>query len=163
MTNQRHLIRLLGGLLLGLIGVAEARTSNLDALQVEPTGRRVASQQLISVLPPARHILVFVDVTSAQSQSFLPALQRDGFPGYRTTIVLLARDDQAQAGAIDLKPWQNAQVVHGDLGSAKSLLGLTGFPAVIAVDEAQHVVWRRVSPRQREMLPLVNQMLDWLR
>ncbi|AVP96149.1 hypothetical protein C7S18_02600 [Ahniella affigens] len=162
MKTHPRFVRIVCGLMLCLAGDSALANGDLRQLSVHGMARRAPAQTLGAMLPERAHVLIFVDLGSAQSLSFLQVLRRDGYPGYRTTIVLLSRNELAGAGAIDLRQWPDAQIVRADRDAARAALGLQSFPAVVAVDDTQAVVWQRSAPSQRRSLALVAKMLEWL-
>ncbi len=134
---------------------------DLAGLEARGLGPRAAVRPLSEWMGDDAGIIVFIDARSARHQAFLNTLVREGYPGYRTTIVLLDSGNGRAVSGIDLSPWAEAKVVRADVASARRTLASGALPAVLGTDAEGEVVWRRTGdPSRTDML--VRQMLEWL-
>lgn len=163
MIMHRCISVILSALLLAASGAVWSAKSALGDIPVRAMFvERAVTRPLAATLPDQAHVLIFVDANSAQSQALLAALQRDGYPGYRTSLVLLGSDERANVGTIALGNWANAASVQASRANAAAALGAARFPVVVGVDGDGREVWRRYPKSNRNVSQLVVRMLEWL-
>jgi len=156
--NPRFLLLMV---FLGCLWAAPAAATEIGRLPVRALEQRAVTRTLGETLPEAHHVVILIDATSARSQEYLHALRRTGYPGHRTTIVILAATNRASVGAVDIGYWREAQVLRSDRGAATGVIAGSGLPLVIGVDEVGKVVWRSTG-RLRRTQAQVRDMLEWL-
>lgn len=161
---SRHLLLALA---LCIVTRTHAGGPDLGSIRVDESGSRPRSQSLRDALPDENHIVIVVDGRSAHQLAFLDSLRREGYPGHRTTLLILedrgsGNAGRSRSGAIDWRRWEHGRLLHSDASEVKGILGGTSMPQILATDADRQVIWQR-SGVSRRPSRLVLTMMEWLR